>query len=144
MMLQKNSTSFLILLSLVLLMGCKNKPNQAKQSEETTAYKELTLKWGSQVQYDFNQDRSFVLAQSVPGVDSKSRDVSYFVFDMKAEKITTEGNVENGSVSWLSLKEIQIFRVPGKMSPGQSRDDYTTVVDVLTGKQTPKTNWKKG
>jgi len=144
MIIQKNIRHFVLLLCLLSFVACKSAEKKAGTSgQETTAYKQLALKWGDQVKYDFNTDRSMVLAQSLPAPNDKSLRISYFVFDMKTEKVRTEGNLETGAVQWLSVKEIEVFNTPGKMAPNQTRDDYTMVINVITGEQTPKSQWKR-
>ena len=132
-----------LFLSLFCFVACKSSEKAAKEiQQETTAYKDLTQKWGGEAKYDFNEDRSLVLAQSVPAANAKDLSISYFVFDMKTEKVLTEGTAR-GSVQWLSPKTIEVFNTPGKMAPNTTRDDYTEVIDVCTGVRTPKTEWNK-
>ena len=143
MMMLKQLKTLSVLVILTLLIGCKSAETKQKTEAETTAYKALTEKWGNTVKYDFNKGRSYVLAQSVPSAKSSSTGFSYFVYDMKAEKVTIRGEVDSGYIKWLSEKEVEIFRTPGVMAPNTTRDDYTEVVDVVSGKSTPKKNWSK-
>lgn len=143
MMKAKHMKPFLLLALFTLMIGCKSAEQKQNAVVESTAYKTLAEKWGDAVKYDFNKDRSYVLAQSTPSAKSGSTGFSYFVFDMKTEKATLKGTVESGFIKWLSEKEVEIFRTPGKMAPNTTRDDYTEVVNVETGKSTPKRDWKK-
>ena len=142
MMKAKQMKSVLILALFSLLIGCKSAEKKQNTGVETTAYQALAQKWGEGVKYDFNKDRSYVLAQSELS-DKTGTSFSYFVFDMKAEKTTLQGTIESGYIKWLTDLEVEIFRTPGKMAPNTTRDDYTEVVNVQTGKSTPKATWKK-
>ncbi len=142
-MMMKQFKPLLVLVLLVMLVGCKSAETKQVTGPETTAYKGLTQKWKGQAKYEFNKDRSYVLAQSEPPATADYYDFSYFVFDMKAEKVVLQGDIASGFVKWISEKEIEVFQTPGKMGPTQTRDDYTEVINVETGKSTPKTDWKK-
>ena len=151
MIIQKNTRHFLIALSLLCVVACKSTEKQVADTtdktevvaKESTAYKALAEKWGGEVKYDFNEDRSLVLAQSVPPANAKELTFSYFVFDMKTEAVRTQGTIFRGSVKWLSLKEIEVFNAPGKMAPGVTPDDLMMVINVFTGEHTPKKDWNK-
>ena len=136
------SIAFSIGLLLLVGAGCKS-TKKAAVVEETTAYMEPAAKLGDNVKYSFNDGRSFVLAQSTPDPNGNSLSFSFLVFDMKAEKVVLEQTVESGFVQWLSQEEIEVFFTPGIMRNDQSRDDFTTVYNVVTGKSMPKTDWKK-
>ena len=142
MMKAKHMKPFLILALFVMLIGCKSAEKKQNTEAESTAYLELAKKWGEAVKYDFNKDRTYVLAQSELS-DKSGTSFSYFVFDMKAEKATLQGTIESGYIKWLTDLEVEIFRTPGKMAPNTTRDDYTEVVNVKTAKSTPKTDWKR-
>lgn len=134
---------FLILILTASLFACKPAEKQA-QKTESEAYKPLAAeKLGPDAEFTFNEDRSFVLAQSMIEASKGGLSFSFFVFDMKNEKIVLEQQVESGYVKWLSKTEIEIFRTPGIMRQDQTRDDYTQVHNVLTGESMPKTDWKK-
>ncbi|GAB5524476.1 MAG: hypothetical protein Roseis2KO_23480 [Roseivirga sp.] len=140
---QKSNRSYwMLLLSMCFLASCSvTKKTQAVS--ESTAY--LTLakeKLGDNVKFDFNEDRSYVLCQSEILPKAKSKSFSFFVYNMKDEKIVLEQNVSAGFVQWLSTMEIEVFTTPGVMRNDQSRDDFTQVYHVATGKSTPKTDWK--
>ena len=136
------SVIFCFDLLLMIEAGCKS-TEKATTNQETKAYLEPAAKLGDGVKYSFNKDRSYVLAQSTPDINGQNTSFSFFVFDMKAEKIVLEQTIDSGFVQWLSDNEIEVFLTPGVMRNDQSRDEFTTVYNVATGASQPKTDWKK-
>lgn len=135
--------TFACLLIIASLGACKSSEKQ-KATEESTTYIALAEKMmGTEVAYAFNSDRSYVLAQTDLSKNMDQKSFSFFVFEMKTEKVVLEKNVESGYVKWLSPTEVEVFRTPGKMRSDQTRDDYTEVYNVKTGDTTSKTEWKK-
>ena len=136
--------SIVFSISLLLLVGagCKS-TKTAAVAEETKAYMEPAAKLGDNVKFSFNDGRTFVLAQSTPDPNGDNLSFSFLVFDMKAEKVVMTQSVESGFVQWLSKDEIEVFNTPGIMPKEKTRDEFTTVYNVVTGKSMPKTDWKK-
>lgn len=138
-----NRSYWMVMLSMCFLISC-SVTKTTKAVSESTAYMTLAKeKLGNNVKFDFNKDRSYVLCQSKVAATSNSKSFSFFVFDMKNEEAVIEQNVNSGFVKWLSNLEIEVFTTPGFMRNDQSRDEFTQVYHVVTGKSTPKTDWGK-
>lgn len=140
---KSNRSYWILLLSMCLLASCSvTKKTQAVA--ESTAYLNVAReKLGDHVKFDFNEDRSYVLCQSEILPRAREKSFSFLVYSLKDEKVVMEQNVSAGFVQWLSAMEIEVFTTPGVMRNDQSRDDFTQVYDVTTGKATPKNDWKK-
>lgn len=138
-----NRSYWLLMLSACLLASC-SVTKKTKAVSESTAYITLAKeKIGDKVKYDFNEDRSYVLCQGEPAGGPDNSSFGFFVFSMKEEKVVLEKTVSSGFVQWLSSREIEVFTTPGFMRNDQSRDEFTQVYDVITGKATAKTDWGK-
>lgn len=134
---------WILVMGMFLLMGC-SVTNKTKAVQESTAYITVAKeKLGDEVKFAFNKDRSYVLCQTEPADNPDNPSFRFLVFSMKDEKVVLEQNVRSGFVQWLSDMEIEVFTTPGFMRNDQSRDEFTQVYDVTTGKSTPKTDWKK-
>lgn len=138
-----NRSYWMLTLGMCFLVSC-NVTKKTQAISESTAYVAVAKeKLGDKVKFDFNEDRSYVLCQSQPSAKPNNTTFSFMVYSMKEEKIVMEQNISSGFVKWLSALEIEVFTTPGVMRNDQSRDDFTQVYDVVTGKSTPKTDWGK-
>lgn len=138
-----NRSYWILMISMCFLMSC-SVTSKTKAVQESTAYITVAKeKLGDEVKFAFNKDRSYVLCQTEPADNPDNPSFSFLVFSMEDEKVVLEQNVRSGSVKWLSDMEIEVFSTPGFMRNDQSRDDFTQVYNVATGKWTPKTSWKK-
>lgn len=138
-----NRSYWMLMLSMCFLVSC-NVTKKTQAISESTAYMALAKETlGDKAKFDFNSDRSYVLCQSEPGSRPNNTAFSFFVYSMKEEKAVMEQNVSSGFVKWLSALEIEVFTTPGFMRNDQSRDDFTQVYHVVTGKSTPKNDWGK-
>jgi hypothetical protein len=136
-----NGVYWLILLSFFTSCTAAKKTQPATDS---TAYVEIARqKLGENVKFDFNKDKTYMLCQAQPGSEPDNPSFSFFVYSMDEEKVVLEQQVRSGSVQWLSNLEIEVFTTPGFMRNDQSRDEFTQVYHVVTGKSTPKTEWGK-
>lgn len=138
-----NRSYWMLMLSMCFLASCSVTKKTQAISESTVYIALAKEKLGDKVKFDFNEDRSFVLCQSEIATTSNSKSFSFFVFDMKNENVVIERNVNSGFVQWLSNLEIEVFTTPGFMRNDQSRDEFTQVYHVVSGKFTPKTDWEK-
>lgn len=141
---QKSNRSYWILtLSMCFLASCSVAKKTQAVAESTAYINVAKEKLGDNVKFDFNEDRSYVLCQSEILPRAREKSFRFLVYKMKDEKVVMEQNVSAGFVQWLSAMEIEVFTTPGVMRNDQSRDDFTQVYHVATGKSTPKTDWKK-
>ncbi|MCE7996709.1 MAG: hypothetical protein HEP71_32415 [Roseivirga sp.] len=138
-----NRSYWALMLSMCFLVSCSVAQKTQAVSESTAYLAVAKEKLGDKVKFDFNEDRSYVLCQSEIPATSNSKSFGFIVFDMKNEKVVLEQNVSSGFVQWLSNLEIEVFTTPGFMRNDQSRDDFTQVYHVISGKSTPKTDWTK-
>jgi hypothetical protein len=128
---------------LLLLASCQV-TQKTKAAAESTAYKQIAQeKLGDDLKFTPSEDNKFVLCETKASSDPDNGAFQFLVFDTEAEKIVMEKKVTQGYVRWVSAKEVEVFSTPGIMREDQTRDDFTVVYDVVTGKATPKTAWKK-
>lgn len=138
---KKKSIYMVIIAFFVLSCGASKNNNTAQNGKD--GYKELAVeKLGDNVTYTMNEDESFVLCVSeIKGTTQQPRNMlSYMVINMKDNSTVLEDKIDGGSVNWVNDTELEVFRTPGIMRNDQTRDDYTTVYNIKTGKSYPKKN----
>ncbi len=85
---------------------------------------------------NWNESKSYYLCvdtseQSLKNIVATSS--TYQVFDLVGN-LEVEGEFGSGSVAWLSDDVIVVFKVPGTMRQGETRDDYRKVY-ILESKE---------
>ncbi|MCB0494992.1 MAG: hypothetical protein KDC79_02560 [Cyclobacteriaceae bacterium] len=130
-------SSLLLFYFVVLLIGCKsNKLSDSSTKLEGNKFEEVaTKKLGEGLTYYKNDSKTYVLCvHEVPGTNLQPRNsLSFVVIRLKDDKIVLQQNISGGKVNWFSDREIEVFRTPGIVRPDESRDDYTTLYNVITG-----------
>ena len=136
-------TVFSLIVILILSLGSCSRNVQTSGTEK---YQQTATDKFGDGQFDCseNQDMTFALCKhqlNTPGSTIQSWE--YFVFDKKNEKVTVSETIDKGSVKWVSNSEIQVSKIPGTMTVDQTMDDYTWIVNVVTGERTKKSEYKK-
>lgn len=132
----------MIALGLLFFTACQV-TQKTQAAVESTAYLQIAQdKLGENLKYAKSENGRYVLCQTVQSSNPDNQSFKFLVYDMQDEKIVMEKSVSRGYVQWLSNTEVEIFSTPGTMRNDQSRDDFTMVYDVITGKGTPKNDWK--
>ncbi|WP_375581154.1 hypothetical protein ABWH96_09165 [Marivirga tractuosa] len=93
------------------------------------------------VDFIYNDDQSYVLGiYKVDESSSKPLTTKYVVLDVENESIVVKNSVVGGNVKWVSTYEIEIIDPPGIMKDdAETLEDYTTILNVKTGKESKKT-----
>lgn len=125
----------------VILLGSCTAPKQNTNSLDLNIYE---LAFSSlnidPVKFNYNESNDFVL-----GVYKEDESlgnptiVKYVVIDVEKKAVVDKGNVKNGRVKWISDYKIQITDPPGVIKESsETSDDYSTILNVKTGKKSRK------
>lgn len=121
-----------------VLMSCSGREVE-RSTSIVERYQLLSLqRYGKDAECIMNPAQTAVLCMkhSKPTAQVPQRQVSFFLYDIAADKVTFEDNLPNGSVEWKDDRSVMVTIVPGiEKSDDQSpprRHGY--VVDVFTGK----------
>jgi len=111
-----------ILLLFVLLIGvlsCSSVEKDVKENEVDIVNIEKLKKiaeekYQNNFKIVYNTNKDFALCihknkSNIPGPES----INYFVYDLSKNKITYEGNIPQGSISWESDYKIRMEEIPG-------------------------------
>ncbi|MGI9542347.1 MAG: hypothetical protein ACR2MX_03755 [Cyclobacteriaceae bacterium] len=92
---------------------------------------------GEQASFHLNQTKSFLLCKS--HTEKKGAmalgPVHFLVYDQASEELLVDKTLEKGTVEWYSDQELLIKTIPGITKTGETEEDYTYLLDVVTGKQ---------
>lgn len=121
---------------LLFMVACSAGRKAAEQAYTSLA----SEKFEGEVKYVKSPGKKYVLCISdkQPSQSNAQNQLKFFVYDVKANTMTFELNVGNGTVKWASSTELEVFRVPGVMPKDRTRDDFTTIYDAATGQGRPK------
>ena len=120
------------------IIACSSREAR-KQEIPGERYKVLSAqKYGEGAEWIPNAPKTAVLCmkRSKPTTELPQHRVSFFVFDVAAERVVFEDDIPNGSVGWKDDQSVIVEIVPGierkdELSPSP-RHGY--LVDVRTGK----------
>ena len=62
----------------------------------------------------------------------------YMVYNLAKGRVIYEGTVDNGSIQWADETHLEIYQRPGIMANGQTADDYTFLINILTREKKAK------
>ncbi|MBL7959684.1 hypothetical protein JNL27_05525 [bacterium] len=138
-----------IVMFLAILVSCTSaqKSNssafQEKQdlSPAVEKYKTLAMeKYKEGIDYVFNESGSFVMCvhAAKPSAEHPQKTISFFVYDLKNEKILYEESVGDGSVKWKNDVQIEITSKIGIITPSHQSNIIHYVYDVSTQKKLKK------
>jgi len=134
--------AYYILGVVLLSLAACTKPKMDSRSIDLSIYK---LAYASlnidAVDFIYNEDQSYVLGiYKVDEPSSKPLTRKYVVIDVKNESTVVKNSVVGGNVKWISRYELEIIDPPGIMKDdAETIDDYTTILNVKTGKESKKT-----
>ncbi|WKK79991.1 hypothetical protein [Marivirga arenosa] len=124
----------------ILAFACTNK-NMASQSDDY--YKELAQEYFEHEADELilNENKEFILAVFNDNVgDKPGNDIlKYAVINKASNEIVLKESIANGKVKWVSTYEIEVVRPPGILkNDSETIEDYTSIIDVKTGKKSNK------
>ena len=139
----------LFLALLTFSFECSSSEETSEKTETSQINKEKTVtiekyaelakdKFGDNFSIQMNSDKTFVLCSNVPKSikDNEPTAVSYFIYDLKNEKIVFEESIPDGNVSWLNEHQIKVTIIPGivkRDDEGGSNTEY--IYDVIQMKK---------
>ena len=56
--------------------------------------------------------------------------LSFFIYDIKNEKIIYQSNLANGRVTWKNNEQVEIERIPGTVTGFEPPDAFKDIYDV--------------
>lgn len=133
---------FFILLSALLTLSfeCSSSEETSEKTVTIEKYTELAKdKFGDNFATQMNSDKTYVLCSNVPKSirDNGPTAVSYFIYDLKNDKIVFEESIPDGNVSWLNEHQIKVTIIPGIVKgddkEGGSKTGY--IYDVIQMKK---------
>lgn len=135
----------LLNLLIILLLGCaSNSVARLNSSKQTNpSYKEIAeKKFGKNVAYKFNDDRSFVLCEKV---NSKSppnpnRLKEFFVYDIINGVIIYEDKIAKAKIEWHNKTQLLITKQRGYITSPDDTGKWTYVFDLRTKKKIKNMN----
>lgn len=134
----KNTIKYIVLMIALISCGSRSGSNSSSIAGD---YKSIaTKKLGEDVEYFFNDEKTYVLCTyEVAGSSQQPRNsIYYLVINVNDNSIVLENRVEGGTVSWYNEKMIQEYVAPGIIRKDQTMDDFITLFNVETGKSYPK------
>lgn len=137
-----------IIMFLTILVSCTSAKKTSVASQENQhgspaveKYKTLAMeKYKEGIDYVFNESGSFVMCvhAAKPSAEHPQKTISFFVYDLKNEKILYEESVGDGSVKWKNDVQIEITSKIGIITPSHQSNIIHYVYDVSTQKKLKK------
>ena len=125
-----------------IVVGCTSgKVDSNKNSDPLKKYQEVAQKkFKKDIEYSKSPNGDYVLCiKDIKGsAQQPMNNLSFFVYDVKKDKITFELKVGAGTVKWLDKKTVEVYRTPGALPQGYNQDNYTTYYNVIDGTSRPK------
>lgn len=138
-MLKKISSLVVIL----LMISCQSISKFPGTKDQQNAYTILAKeKLGDDVIYTPNKSQSYVLCVKETKGNNRqpSSIIKFFVYDLEEAKIIYEENLSAGYVKWYNDNQIEMYSTPGVMVEGTTRNDYTTIYNVISRKSVKKSS----
>lgn len=136
-----------ILFLVVTLFAACSAPKSAQNSapDQSTFIEIAEEQLGASAQCLKNNSESMVLCISEEDSHSMQprKTISFMVIKLDDSSVLYESSVDGGSVKWFDDQRLEIFNTPGYVRQDQSKDDFTTIYDVLSGVSKPKTEYLK-
>ena len=135
---------------LILSFECSSSKETSEKTETTEIKEEKTVeiekytelakdKFGDNFSIQMNSDKTYVLCSNVPKSikDNRPATVSYFIYDLKNEKIVFEESIPDGNVSWLNEHQIKITIIPGIVKGDEKEEgsDSGYIYDIIQMKK---------
>lgn len=97
-------------------------------------------KLGADVTFMHSPDDEYVLCYTNKKGTPKypQNTIDYFVYDLKKNEVIQEDTFGPGEIKWHDAKHLEIFQIPGVMPEGKTKDHFTYLYNVESGKRTPK------
>lgn len=133
----------LLNLLIILLFGCASNSvarlNSSKQTKPS--YKEIAeKKFGENVAYKYNNDRSFVLCEKIikePKINP-NQSLEFLVIDIKGNNVVFRDKIVNAKVEWNSRTHILITKHRGYITDKDDDGKWSYIIDVITNEKTIK------
>ncbi|MFW5760559.1 MAG: hypothetical protein ACOCXH_06235 [Cyclobacteriaceae bacterium] len=105
-------------------------------AQKTTTAKPMHDK-DKEIKMSLNETQKYVLHQTFeqPTPENPYPRVSFYVYDLKNDKIVYQDNISRGKVSWHSCQLIKIWKVPGIVKHDQEPSDNYVYIDVSSGQK---------
>lgn len=122
---------FLLLYS-VLCIACG--PTRSAMNAQTPHKKIAEEKFGSGVEYFYNNRQSHVLCAKITRstAEHPNHAVRFFVFDIKAGRLIFEDSMVDGEVQWMDATRIRVTKRFGMVTKSGERGVQSYVYDVVT------------
>jgi hypothetical protein len=142
--------TFLTFLS--LLVSCTSSPRgggasiqEKKEPVVMTKYEMIAVeKFKDHIDYVFNETKTHVLCMKTNKATPKMPEstVTFFIFELKNEKIVLEESIVDGAVRWVNDRQMEIIQRTGTVSKNDPDRTKSYLFDLDSGKKTelPKDN----
>lgn len=125
---------------LFLLFGCA--PNKKLSKQETLiptkTYQQLALeKFGDEVEYQLNSDKSYVLCKKMipESVLNPNQLTEFFVYDIKHEEIIYADKIANAKISWHNNTQLLITKQKGYIENPSDTGKWSYIFDLKSKKK---------
>ncbi len=128
------------LLLLLFAFACSNKSLPGTKSQQL-AYKSIASeKLGEDVEFIPNDLKNYLLCihDEKMTISNPENNLKLLVYNLSDEEVALELNVGPGTAKWISTYEIEVYFKPGVMRRDETRDDYTTIYNLVTGEKRQK------
>ncbi len=110
-----------------------------KDSASVAKYETIAIeRYKDRIEYVFNESKVFVLCihSNKPTAKMPESIVSFFVYDLKMNRVILEESIRDGSVRWIDEQRIEIVQKTGTVSKEDQSRVQRYVYDVMTQKKT--------
>jgi hypothetical protein len=125
--------------------SCSGIQNKKKSSAKEEKYRSIAIeKYHSNVQYLFNESRSHVICLkfSKPTPNKPHPELSFFIYEVSADKILHEDSSMNAEVNWLTNSHVQVEFIPEIISEDENLPKTGYVYDVDKQEKRPFNSFK--
>lgn len=127
-----------ISVAILMLISCGSSKKESARLTRNEAYKVVAAqKYNAPIQHLFNDTKSHVLCfnQTRASTRNPFPSLSFFIYDLKSEKVIYEETLDNGRVLWLNENQVQITVIPGVITSAHKKEDTIYIYDLKTGQR---------
>ena len=125
-------------MAILMLISCGSSKRESARLTRNEAYKVVAVrKFKAPIRYIYNDTKSHVLCfnQAKASTRNPFPSLSFFIYDLKSEKVIYEETLDNGSVLWLNENRVQITVIPGVITSAHKKEDTIYIYDLKTGQR---------